>query len=147
VVTISNCHLPRHMLHLQCQRPPRPMSRFQALGVSCVLIRSGPSRTSTFGLKLGSEFQRRFTSFHKQHSPLYDSFSGLDPRLSRLSNNTTTHLLASRPLNQRYFATMDTQELKHYLADAPPSVVRLEIEKHFEALSDKQKRYAHFISK
>ncbi|KAH8675836.1 putative dipeptidylpeptidase III [Xylariales sp. PMI_506] len=42
---------------------------------------------------------------------------------------------------------MDTAELKHYLADAPPSVVRLEIEKHFNALSDKQKRYAHFISR
>lgn len=42
---------------------------------------------------------------------------------------------------------MNTEDLKHYLADSPPSVVRLEIEKHFEALSDKQKRYAHYISK
>ncbi|KAK4237865.1 hypothetical protein C8A03DRAFT_34164 [Achaetomium macrosporum] len=42
---------------------------------------------------------------------------------------------------------MNAQELTQYLADAPPSVVRLEIEKHFNALSDKQKRYAHFISK
>ncbi|AEO65702.1 uncharacterized protein THITE_67951 [Thermothielavioides terrestris NRRL 8126] len=41
---------------------------------------------------------------------------------------------------------MNAQELTQYLADAPPSVVRLEIEKHFNALSDKQKRYAHFIS-
>ena len=42
---------------------------------------------------------------------------------------------------------MNAQELTHYLADQPPSVVRLEIEKHFEALNDRQKRYAHFISK
>ncbi len=42
---------------------------------------------------------------------------------------------------------MDAQDLKHYLADAPPSVVRLEIEKHFDPLGDKQKRYAHFISR
>ncbi|KAF7560720.1 hypothetical protein G7046_g3427 [Stylonectria norvegica] len=42
---------------------------------------------------------------------------------------------------------MNKHELVHYLADQPPSVVRLEIEKHFEALTDKQKRYAHFISK
>ncbi|KAM0287009.1 hypothetical protein ACHAQH_000694 [Verticillium albo-atrum] len=42
---------------------------------------------------------------------------------------------------------MNTQELAQYLADAPPSVVRLEIEKHFEPLTDKQKRYAHFISR
>lgn len=38
-------------------------------------------------------------------------------------------------------------ELNHYLADAPPSVVRLEIAKHFEPLTDKQKRYSHFISR
>lgn len=42
---------------------------------------------------------------------------------------------------------MDAQELHHYLADAPPSVVRLEVEKHFEALTHKQKRYAHYISR
>lgn len=42
---------------------------------------------------------------------------------------------------------MNAEQLTHYLADAPPSVVRLEIEKHFEPLTDKQKRYAHFISK
>lgn len=42
---------------------------------------------------------------------------------------------------------MNAQELSQYLADAPPSVVRLEIEKHFEALTDKQKAYAHHISR
>ena len=42
---------------------------------------------------------------------------------------------------------MDAADLKHYLADAPPTVVRLEIEKHFEPLTDKQKRYAHYISR
>ncbi|RYP74567.1 hypothetical protein DL771_002833 [Monosporascus sp. 5C6A] len=42
---------------------------------------------------------------------------------------------------------MDAEDLKHYLADAPPTVVRLEIEKHFDALSEKQKRYAHYISR
>lgn len=42
---------------------------------------------------------------------------------------------------------MNAQELANFLADTPPSVVNLEIAKHFEALSDKQKRYAHFISK
>ncbi|KAI5466389.1 peptidase family M49-domain-containing protein [Mariannaea sp. PMI_226] len=42
---------------------------------------------------------------------------------------------------------MNSNDLAHYLADKPPSVVRLEIEKHFNALTDKQKRYAHFISK
>ncbi|KAH7163220.1 peptidase family M49-domain-containing protein [Dactylonectria estremocensis] len=54
-----------------------------------------------------------------------------------------------RQTHQRFStsAIMNSNELVHYLADQPPSVVRLEIEKHFEALTDKQKRYAHFISK
>lgn len=42
---------------------------------------------------------------------------------------------------------MNAQELSNYLADAPPSVVRLEIKKHFDSLSEKQQRYAHFISR
>ncbi|PHH72793.1 hypothetical protein CDD82_5799 [Ophiocordyceps australis] len=42
---------------------------------------------------------------------------------------------------------MTSPDLSQYLADEPPSVVRLEIEKHFAALNDQQKRYAHFISK
>ena len=54
---------------------------------------------------------------------------------------------AARFLQQRFLASMKQDDLVHYLADALPSVVRLEIEKHFEALNDKQKRYAHYISK
>lgn len=42
---------------------------------------------------------------------------------------------------------MAAHNLTHYLADAPPTVVPLEIEKHFNALDDQQKRYAHFISR
>ena len=42
---------------------------------------------------------------------------------------------------------MANASLQHYLADAPPSVVRLEIKPHFEALSEQEKRYAHYISR
>ena len=42
---------------------------------------------------------------------------------------------------------MDPADVKQHHADSPPTVVRLEIEKHFEPLTDKQKRYAHYISK
>jgi dipeptidyl-peptidase III len=42
---------------------------------------------------------------------------------------------------------MDAKDLSSYLADSPPTVVRLEIAKHFDALTDRQKRYAHYISK
>lgn len=43
--------------------------------------------------------------------------------------------------------SLSAQELSQYLADAPPSVVRLEIAKHFNILGDKEKLYAHYISK
>ncbi|KIX08118.1 uncharacterized protein Z518_02774 [Rhinocladiella mackenziei CBS 650.93] len=42
---------------------------------------------------------------------------------------------------------MDPSLRSHYLADHPPTVVRLEIAPHFAALSPKQKRYAHHLSR
>ncbi|KUL84311.1 hypothetical protein ZTR_07553 [Talaromyces verruculosus] len=40
------------------------------------------------------------------------------------------------PEQQKVHAKMDAQTKQHYLADSPPSVVRLEIKQHFEALKD-----------
>ncbi|KAI9827526.1 MAG: hypothetical protein M1832_004876 [Thelocarpon impressellum] len=42
---------------------------------------------------------------------------------------------------------MEAAALLHHLADAPPSVVRMEIKSHFDALTDQQRRYAHHISR
>ncbi|PMD17494.1 putative dipeptidyl peptidase 3 [Hyaloscypha hepaticicola] len=42
---------------------------------------------------------------------------------------------------------MNARDLKHFLADSPPSTVNLEIKKHFDALTDQQARYAHYISR
>lgn len=42
---------------------------------------------------------------------------------------------------------MDDGTLKQYLADDPPTVVPLAIKPHFEALNDKEKKYAHYISR
>ncbi len=42
---------------------------------------------------------------------------------------------------------MDGAALQHHLADAPPSVVRLEIKPHFDALTDQERRYSHYISR
>jgi dipeptidyl-peptidase-3 len=42
---------------------------------------------------------------------------------------------------------MNAQELQNFLADSPPTAVNLVIKKHFEALDDQHKRYAHYISK
>lgn len=42
---------------------------------------------------------------------------------------------------------MDEKAIEQYRADSPPTVVRLEIKAHFEALTEQQKRYAHYISR
>lgn len=42
---------------------------------------------------------------------------------------------------------MDAAGKKQYLADDPPTIVPLEIKTHFEALNDKEQKYAHYISK
>lgn len=75
---------------------------------------------------------------------------GVARTFASFATNTPRPMLAS-PLNrlsviQRHF-TMNTQELKNFLADSPPSTVNLVIKKHFEALSDQEARYAHFISR
>lgn len=58
----------------------------------------------------------------------------------RLKPTTTT-------LSNEIPSVMDAKVKQQYLADSPPTVVRLEIKPHFEALDDQQKRYAHFISR
>lgn len=73
------------------------------------------------------------------------------PKSTFVPPHTTLKPVARVPvalsIAARRYISMDAQELRSYLADAPPSVVRLEIAKHFDALTDKQKRYAHWISK
>jgi hypothetical protein len=54
----------------------------------------------------------------------------------RLSTTTTATMSA----------TIDSETLKQYLADSPPTIVPLAIKPHFDALSDKEKLYAHHLS-
>lgn len=43
---------------------------------------------------------------------------------------------------------MDDNVKQHYLADSPPSVVKLEIKTHWDTLKDESlKRYAHYMSR
>ncbi|PYH41814.1 dipeptidyl peptidase 3 [Aspergillus saccharolyticus JOP 1030-1] len=43
---------------------------------------------------------------------------------------------------------MDNKVKQHYLADSPPTVVRLEVKSHFENLKDaKLRKYAHYMSR
>ena len=41
----------------------------------------------------------------------------------------------------------DAATKQQYLADDPPTIVPLKIKPHFDALKDKEKKYAHFISR
>ena len=52
-----------------------------------------------------------------------------------------------RPFTSSSTSMLDAKPQAQFLADAPPTIVRLEIKPHFEALTDKQKRYAHYISR
>ncbi|TLS29530.1 hypothetical protein PpBr36_00233 [Pyricularia pennisetigena] len=83
---------------------------------------------------LGHSSQKHHYLFRNSRAKLY-----CPRRYSLLQTQATRHFTTTMSLS--------TQELKGYLADSPPSVVRLEIAKHFDALTDKQKRYAHYISK
>ncbi|KAL2000149.1 hypothetical protein VTN02DRAFT_3488 [Thermoascus thermophilus] len=52
------------------------------------------------------------------------------------------------PCETQRVAAMDAKTKEQYLADSPPTVVRLEIRPHFEALKNEQlKKYAHFMSR
>ena len=70
------------------------------------------------------------------------SFRPLRPPLS-----TTQPIVKHLTTVRSYSTVMDSKDLIDYLADSPSTIVNLPIKKHFEALSDKEQRYAHFISK
>lgn len=42
---------------------------------------------------------------------------------------------------------MDDPAMKQYFADSPPTMVKLEIEPHFSNLSEREKAYAHHMSR
>lgn len=44
------------------------------------------------------------------------------------------------------YQKMDSTTRQQYLADDPPTVVPLAIKPHFEALSNDEQKYAHYIS-
>lgn len=63
--------------------------------------------------------------------------------LSSVSNSNSSTPATSRPIT-----TMDEKIKQHYLADSPPTVVRLEVKSHFDKLEDPTlRKYAHYISR
>jgi hypothetical protein len=75
--------------------------------------------------------------------PTFD-LTAMATRQATLSFNNNTQVL-NTPI-PKMTASIDSETLKQYLADSPPSVVPLTIKPHFEALTDKEKLYAHHIS-
>lgn len=59
-----------------------------------------------------------------------------------LSQQSQTYSKAASKL-----LSMDAATRKQYFADNPPPVVPLQIKPHFEALSEEQKLYAHYLSR
>lgn len=66
-------------------------------------------------------------------------------RAHRLPTSTSKPFSLSYP---RLAPTMDDNVKQHYLADSPPTVVRLEIKSHFDSLQDDGlRKYAHYMSR
>lgn len=80
----------------------------------------------------------RHHSPHSYHRPLPALFPVL-PSRSNISTQTSLRTLVTM---------MDENIKQHYLADSPPTVVRLEVKQHFDKLQDpKLRKYAHYISR
>jgi hypothetical protein len=68
------------------------------------------------------------------------------PRISTTSK-PPIQTFSTKPTANMIENAMDDATLKQYLADDPPTVVPLAIKPHFDALNDKEKKYAHYISR
>lgn len=107
---------------------------------------------------------RRFPSAHRHPSCFRLPHLPLNPyhpirwsSSSRPSNLSSTIPLDTADTSVTTTATtttttppidMDDKVKQHYLADSPPSVVRLEIKTHFDNLKDaKLRKYAHYMSR
>lgn len=64
-----------------------------------------------------------------------------------LLHTTSQPTAASTPPLSTPTMVHNIDQRSHYYADSPPTVVRLEIAPHFEALNPQQKRYAHHLSR
>lgn len=88
------------------------------------------------------------THLHRTYSSFLLKYTSSSPRLvSKLSTSAPASSSFNHSPNRRRHLNMDHADLKHFLADSPPSTVNLEIKQHFDALKDNEKLYAHYISK
>ena len=97
------------------------------------------ARWRLLSLHRPSAFCRPLHHRHYRHQQL--------PRGSALSSALCSNLNYSTQAIPRA-VTMDANTKQHYLADSPPTVVRLEAKQHFDRLEDPElRKYAHYISR
>src|SRR5690242_13657928 len=68
------------------------------------------------------------------------------PRQAPATSSPLLHTIYTQRARLHTKMTIDESVLKHYLADSPPTIVPLAIKPHFEALSEAEKHYSHFLS-
>lgn len=111
----------------------------------------------SYGMFRGLAIEICVSSSPYKFLPVVSHSNLVGKSFARITSPSLRHCRAARrtsPLTpvrtsplQTISYNMDDHKLRNYLADAPPTVVRLEIKPHFDTLTDQEKRYAHYISR
>ncbi|PLN76909.1 dipeptidyl peptidase [Aspergillus taichungensis] len=98
--------------------------------------------------------EHRSFSLHRPSLPLHYQHAYSRRHIERFSSshvpniNNSPKLSSDSQLSTPAKFTMDANIKQHYLADSPPTVVRLEVKHHFDGLKDeKLRKYAHYMSR
>ena len=100
-----------------------------------------PSEHRSFSLRRPSLPLHYQHAYSRRHIERFSS--------SHIPNiNNSPKLSSDSHLSPPAKLTMDAKTKQHYLADSPPTVVRLEAKHHFDGLKDeKLRKYAHYMSR
>ncbi|KAG9240713.1 putative dipeptidyl peptidase 3 [Calycina marina] len=112
-----------------------------------VHARSFPRHLTKFSLPMPLSLTTNYTSPSSYTRTTSAAAYGHLSHRMFFTTTTTSTVDRLHGIKNHLNGTMNATEIKHFLADSPPSTVNLVIKKHFDALSDKEKRYAHYISK
>lgn len=142
---------------------PRPLSPLPLFSSPSPPLSSSPLRPAVSTAASRQLFRRPAPSspagvfpFSSQSRPGRISSTSTTNLSCRSSRSSSSFSLSSPPLftprhlsRHRQLSTMATAfntPTSYFLADQPPTVVKLAIKPHFDALSTKEKTYAHHLS-
>lgn len=140
------------IVSLQCQ--PGPQSGFRWVGAATPLLFLEPAAMVPLrSLSRAAGHVHRLISRPRlsSPSPVAHRVQLLQQHLRQSSSTSTSSnsnpLDSLTPLGSRT-VSMDAKTKQQYLADSPPTVVRLEIKPHWDRLkSDRSRKYAHYLSR